>query len=420
MNSEKAKEMVIEAGKQLVEKGLIARTWGNVSCRISDSHFVITPSGRAYETLTPNQIVTVNIENCCYDGNVEPSSEKGVHAEIYKQRADINFVIHTHQAYASAVSPLGIDIDIVDSTTQALIGNRVVSIPYGLPGSKKLKNNVAVALANTRGKAYLMVSHGALCLGDDRDQAFSVAAALEQVCADYINSRYLEISGRNLFDPQEFNDYIVRLNGVDIESIGKLKPQHLFNSERTGNRFKLYLDCTEKDPFPQDSSKTIEVSLEKNSVLPGEKNLPKATAVHRAIYKRYREINAIIHTGLPDILTVSQIGKAICPLLDDFAQIIGVNVRVASNFEPGDHTGATREIVRKLKGRSAVLLIDNGALCYGLNRSDAAAAAVIMEKNCRAVIVSALFGWGKPINTFECHLMRHIYLRHYSKKVSVE
>ena len=57
-----AKELVIKAGIELIESGLIARTWGNISCRISDTQFVITPSGRAYETLTPEEIVLVNID----------------------------------------------------------------------------------------------------------------------------------------------------------------------------------------------------------------------------------------------------------------------------------------------------------------------------------------------------------------------
>ena len=59
-NIQEAKELVVEAGKKLLETGLIARTWGNVSARISDTQFVITPSGRAYETLTPDDIVVVN------------------------------------------------------------------------------------------------------------------------------------------------------------------------------------------------------------------------------------------------------------------------------------------------------------------------------------------------------------------------
>lgn len=108
-----AKELVVRAGKQLVESGLIARTWGNVSCRVSDTQFVITPSGRAYETLTPEEIVLVNIADLSYDGDVKPSSEKGIHASAYQLRPEVNFVIHTHQVNASIVSPLGFDINNV-------------------------------------------------------------------------------------------------------------------------------------------------------------------------------------------------------------------------------------------------------------------------------------------------------------------
>ena len=56
-----AKELVIKAGLELMEKGLIARTWGNVSARISDTQFVITPSGIPYEDLTPEKIVVLTL-----------------------------------------------------------------------------------------------------------------------------------------------------------------------------------------------------------------------------------------------------------------------------------------------------------------------------------------------------------------------
>jgi len=59
MDTEQAREKVVLAGKKLLESGLIARTWGNVSCRISDRQFVITPSGRSYESLSPGEIVAV-------------------------------------------------------------------------------------------------------------------------------------------------------------------------------------------------------------------------------------------------------------------------------------------------------------------------------------------------------------------------
>ena len=61
-----AKKEVIAAGLRLVEKGLIARTWGNVSCRVDENSFVITPSGKPYEGLTPDDIVEVKIDTLSY------------------------------------------------------------------------------------------------------------------------------------------------------------------------------------------------------------------------------------------------------------------------------------------------------------------------------------------------------------------
>ena len=64
---EEAKEFVIKAGLELLSAGLVARTWGNISARISDTQFVITPSGRSYDSLTKDDIVVVNIADGSYD-----------------------------------------------------------------------------------------------------------------------------------------------------------------------------------------------------------------------------------------------------------------------------------------------------------------------------------------------------------------
>ena len=69
---EEAAKMIIESGLMLVERGLIARTWGNISARVSDTEFMITPSGMAYDKLTPEMIVTCKIEDCSYEGDIKP------------------------------------------------------------------------------------------------------------------------------------------------------------------------------------------------------------------------------------------------------------------------------------------------------------------------------------------------------------
>ena len=74
MELEEAKRAVLDASKKLVDSSLVARTWGNISCRVGSSHFLITPSGREYERLDEGQLVLVSLEDLSYEGEIKPSS----------------------------------------------------------------------------------------------------------------------------------------------------------------------------------------------------------------------------------------------------------------------------------------------------------------------------------------------------------
>lgn len=177
-NETTARALVIEAGHKLLENKLIARTWGNISARISENEFIITPSGRAYDTLQPEDLVKVNANDLSYEGEVKPSSEKGIHAHAYLIRPECSFVIHTHQFYASAICAEGEDIPFVPCAK------------YGLPGTGKLKSNVSACIAlNPDANSFLMEKHGALLLGASFDDAFELAEELEKRCKAQFVSR---------------------------------------------------------------------------------------------------------------------------------------------------------------------------------------------------------------------------------------
>lgn len=180
-NENQARALVIEAGQKLLEKRLIARTWGNISARISDSEFIITPSGRAYDTLKPEELVKVRIADLSWEGDMKPSSEKGIHAAAYQLRSDVNFIIHTHQFFASAICAEGKDMSFAPCAG------------YGLPGTGKLKANVSKTIADhPDASAFLMEKHGALCLGVSFDDAFRIADELEASC----KSKFIARVGR--------------------------------------------------------------------------------------------------------------------------------------------------------------------------------------------------------------------------------
>ena len=203
---ENKKAIVIEAGKKLLETGLIARTWGNVSYRIDATSFLITPSGRDYLSITPEEIVTVKISDLSYEGSIKPSSEKGVHANVYALFPDMNFVIHTHQVNASAISATGLKVMPVLEGYPSLTQSVPIA-SYALPGTKKLMGNVAIALKETTGKAVIMQNHGALCFGKNFKEAFETAEALERASQDYLYDTYQKLSGSSDCDDVKLSHY---------------------------------------------------------------------------------------------------------------------------------------------------------------------------------------------------------------------
>lgn len=262
-----AKQLVIRAGKELVKSGLIARTWGNISARISENEFVITPSGRSYEGLTPEDIVAVGLDGS-FSGEIKPSSEKGVHAAIYELRPAVNFVIHTHQTNASALGVLGGDVtDIVSygRDVSAILGETVPTADYGRNASERLKRNVAAAVASQPGcTAALMRYHGAVCFGASYEDAFRSAYLLEEVCG----KRYEERTGEALLlpeDPRRFYRFVPE--------------DHLEEYRRAFS-----------DPT----------------------------------------IGAVIRTSTPYVRKMSMFDRTMRPYLDDLAQIAGVTIRTVS------------------------------------------------------------------------------------------
>ena len=159
------KKEIIEGGKRLLKEGLVARTWGNISIRVDDSWMLITPSGRPYETLTKEDIVLVNYHTSAYEGPVRPSSEKGLHCEIYRTRKEVHAVIHTHQVNASTVAAARREVPPVLDDMAQIIGPTVRVADYALPSTRKITKNTVKALRGR--KAALMANHGAVCVGGD-------------------------------------------------------------------------------------------------------------------------------------------------------------------------------------------------------------------------------------------------------------
>lgn len=349
---EEARRLVIRAGLELLQSGLIARTWGNISARISDTQFVITPSGRAYEDLTPDQIVITNIADGSYEGAVKPSSEKWIHADAYRLRPDVNFVIHTHQNYASALSILGEQTMEVPKTQElsALLGPEVPTAAYGPNGSQELSQNVIHAITRCpSSSALLMANHGAECMGTSYENAFAVAHALEKLS----KARYRSMIRMSL-------------------AYGLILPTDA--------------QIDEEDTRGSDLSGYCEF-------------LPDG----------YGEAFAVLSSA-PFTVAASKIAVPVLyPYIDDQAQIAGTDLPILSQ----DANAA--EISEALKTRNAVLLRGKGAVCTGVSREDAFAAVMVLEKGCRAAMLARVRGDVAPLSAAHAEADRTAYVTSYSK-----
>ena len=398
---QEAKELVVKAGKELIEKGLIARTWGNVSARISDTQFVITPSGRAYEDLTPDEIVVVNIEDCSYEGDIKPSSEKGVHAAAYRHHPTVDFVIHTHQKAATIVSITGMTITNVYDEYKDVLGDTVPCAAYAMSTTDSLRKKVEMCImTNPNSRAIMMMHHGTICMGDDYDHAFALAENLEKCCEKVIKDNYLRHSWAKVYSDDAKRDYFLKKNGAQFmpDTICDLG-----SSVRNGNTFTLTV-----------GGETVDVDVETGVGINGI--APKVEKIHRAIYNT-EDCTIIKHLKSADIVAASCTGDDMIPMIDDFAQIVGVDVKNCPWIE-GDTDECAKEIGKAIDNRNAVLIQGNGALVTGNTDGDMQALDIIMNKACQAVIDDDIFNRAHYVPKLECFLMRTVYLAKYSKKIN--
>ncbi len=397
---EEAKRLVVEAGKKLIETGLIARTWGNVSARISDTQFVITPSGRAYEDLTPEEIVVVNIDDCSYEGDIKPSSEKGVHAAAYRHHPTVDFVIHTHQKAATIVSITGMEIRNVYDEFKGVLGDKVPVADYAMSTTDSLRKKVEMCIMmNPNARAVMLMHHGTLCMGNNYEHAFALADTLEKCCERVIKDNYLRHSWAKEYSDEAKRNYFLKKtnSGWMPDSICDLG-----SSVRNGNYFTLTV-----------GGNTVDVDLATGLGIDGI--APKVEKLHRAIYNS-ESCTMIKHLTNPDVVAVSCTGETMVPMIDDFAQIVGIDVKNCPWID-GDTDDCANEVSKAIKSRNAVLIQGNGALVTGNNDGDMQALEIIMDKGAQAVVDVNIFNRPHFVPKFECFLMRTVYLAKYSKQI---
>ena len=157
----------------MLKTGFVLGTAGNVSVRVQlptgEDAIIITPSSVEYTNLQVEDLVLIDMHGEKLLGVRNPSSERRLHLAIYRERSDINAIIHSHAPYSTALSiakmPLGPFVDEVIP----FIGGCEVS-EFGMAGTDELAENAVKALGNNM--TVMIANHGNVGCGKDIEQAW--------------------------------------------------------------------------------------------------------------------------------------------------------------------------------------------------------------------------------------------------------
>ncbi len=203
MKNLKKREEVIAYSIKLNTTNLSPLRSGNISVRSYENGiqgFLITPSGKKYDSLKEEDIVFVSNDGN-HDTNLKPSSEWRFHKDIYLKKPDAKAIVHAHSPQATAVSAHGKDIPAFHYMIALAGGNSIKCAKYATFGTQELSNNIIDALENR--KACLMSNHGQVAFGENLESAFELAEELENICHQYINT--IKLGDPKILSSSEMN-----------------------------------------------------------------------------------------------------------------------------------------------------------------------------------------------------------------------
>jgi len=197
---EELKKAVYEANMELPKRGLITYTWGNVSGIDRESgYFVIKPSGVDYDTLTPDDMVVMDLEGNRVEGRYKPSSDTPTHIELYKKYPEIGGIVHTHSPYATSWAQAGRSLPLYGTTHADYFYGSIPCArsltPEEIEGD--YEKNTGLVIIETFEKnglnpmytpGVLCTNHGPFTWGKDAAEAVHNAVVLEEIAKMDLNT----------------------------------------------------------------------------------------------------------------------------------------------------------------------------------------------------------------------------------------
>ncbi len=215
---------VVQAMQDLVARRLTAGTSGNVSVRAAGG-MLITPTGLAPALLLPEHIVAMGLDGQTRQKQLTPSSEWQMHADVYREKPDVNAIVHCHSPYATILACARKPIPPLHYMVAAAGNCAIPLADYATFGSSELSRANLDALSGAM--ACLLANHGQLATGPNLAGALKLAELVEELAHCYWGT--LAIGGPHILNQQQMDEVTTA-----FASYGQQNPPHILDPGKPG------------------------------------------------------------------------------------------------------------------------------------------------------------------------------------------
>jgi L-fuculose-phosphate aldolase len=217
-DSPELRRAMIATASAMNAAGINVNKAGNVSVRCtrgSRAGHLLTPTGIPYERLATDDLTFIDSAGGV-TGSRTPSSEWRFHGAIYAARDDVDAIVHTHSAHATALACQGLGIPAFHYMVAAAGGIDIRCADYATYGTQELADRALAALEGRR--ACLLAHHGVIACGTGLDQALALAIEVENLARTYVIVRSL--GEPRLLDPDEMARVLARFEDYGQPPVG--------------------------------------------------------------------------------------------------------------------------------------------------------------------------------------------------------
>lgn len=188
---EKERELVRKYCVEMYERGLTVGTSGNISVFNREKGLVaISPSSMEYYDTKTEDVVVVDLDGNVVDGCRKPSSEMRTHLIFYKNRPDVNAVMHNHSPFATVCSCAEVTVPAITEMIVVAGADEIITAPFVKSGDQKLADQAYKYMGQDR-NVILLGSHGLLAVGPSIEDVLFFAEESEAICATYVRCKAL-------------------------------------------------------------------------------------------------------------------------------------------------------------------------------------------------------------------------------------